>query len=131
MTQTSIIAGSLLLAFGVFVITRGELPCYLQVLGVATDAQCPAGSVSVTGLQAPTAATGTQFLGGSVGSGGILGNIGVGLGQRIGAGLGNTVNSELCNLFGINCGFAGGGGGIPDIPFPGFGGGFGGEFGTF
>lgn len=123
MTQTSVIAGSLLLAFGVFVITRGELPCYLQVLGVATDAQCPAGEVSITGLTAPT--SNTSSIVGSAGSG-LLGGIGVGIGLSAG----NQIGGDLCSLFGINCGF-GGGGGLPDPTFGGgFGGGFGGDFGV-
>lgn len=50
MSQTSIIAGSLLLAYVVFVIVRGELPCYFQVLGIATSAGCPLGQVSTSGL---------------------------------------------------------------------------------
>lgn len=61
MNQTSVIGGSLLLAFVVFVIVRGELPCYFQVLGVATDAQCPQGQVSSSGLSGatPSATQGT------------------------------------------------------------------------
>ena len=50
MNQTSVIGGSLIFAFVIFVIVRGELPCYLQILGIATDAQCPKGTVSTSGL---------------------------------------------------------------------------------
>jgi hypothetical protein len=35
MSQTSIIAGALIVAFIVFITVRGDLPGYLQVLGVA------------------------------------------------------------------------------------------------
>jgi len=35
MNQTSIIAGTLIIAFIVFVTIRGELPSYLKVLGLA------------------------------------------------------------------------------------------------
>lgn len=59
MSQTSVIAASLLLAYVVFVIVRGELPCYFQVLGISTAASCPKGTVTTGGLNV------------SVGSGGV------------------------------------------------------------
>jgi hypothetical protein len=48
-SQTSIIAGSLIIAYIVFVTVRGELPAYLSVLGVGggaavtTPSGCAAG----------------------------------------------------------------------------------------
>jgi hypothetical protein len=50
MNQSSVIAGALVLAFAIFVVVRGELPCYLTVLGVATVASCPLGSINSTGI---------------------------------------------------------------------------------
>lgn len=50
MNQSSVIAGSLLLAFVIFVIVRHELPCYLNVLGISTGAGCPLGTISATGI---------------------------------------------------------------------------------
>lgn len=37
MNQTSAIAGSLIIAFIVFITVRGELPCYLGVLGISNN----------------------------------------------------------------------------------------------
>lgn len=53
MSQTSIIAGALIVAFIVFITVRGDLPGYLQVLGVAGGGTAMAsitgpGGVSVT-----------------------------------------------------------------------------------
>lgn len=49
MNQTSIIAGALIVAFIVFVTVRGELPCYLKVLGISTGAACQVGGQSTLG----------------------------------------------------------------------------------
>ena len=78
MSQTSVIAGGLLLAYFIFIVVRGELPCYLQVLGVATDAQCPSGNVSSTQTQICSGTTTTTSTGstGSTGSGSPSGGIG-------------------------------------------------------
>lgn len=98
MNQSSIIAGSLLLAYVIFVINKGELPCYLQLLGIATDAQCPKGQAvaPVGATTGATGATGTTIglnilpsRGGS-GGGGInigLGGINIGIGG-VGVGIG-------------------------------------------
>lgn len=77
MNQTSAIAAALIIAFVVFVTVRGELPCYLEVLGISTGGQC---SVSATGAVSSAGATvgvstGGVSLGGAPGSGGI--NIGL------------------------------------------------------
>jgi hypothetical protein len=50
MNQSSVIAGALVLAFAIFVVVRGELPCYLAVLGVSSGAGCPLGTVSSSGI---------------------------------------------------------------------------------
>jgi len=34
LSQTSVIAGALVVAFFIFVTVRGELPAYMQVLGI-------------------------------------------------------------------------------------------------
>lgn len=63
MSQTSVIAGSLIVAYFVFVIVRGELPCYLQVLGIATDANCPKGNTGTTAVATtPTSTPATTTL---------------------------------------------------------------------
>ena len=62
MSQTSVIAGSLVIAFIVFITVRGQLPCYLEVLGISTAGQC---AVSCAGTSGGT--SGIR----SVGSGGI------------------------------------------------------------
>lgn len=40
MSQTSIIAGAFIVAFVVFITVRGELPCYLEVLGISSGGTC-------------------------------------------------------------------------------------------
>lgn len=40
MNQSSVIGAALAVAYVIFVINRGELPCWFQVLGIATAAQC-------------------------------------------------------------------------------------------
>lgn len=40
MNQSSAIAGSLVIAFIVFITVRGELPCYMEVLGISSKGQC-------------------------------------------------------------------------------------------
>lgn len=49
MNQTSIIAGALIVAFIVFITVRGELPCYLKVLGISTGAACQVGGQTAAG----------------------------------------------------------------------------------
>lgn len=45
MSQTSIIAAGLVVAWLVFVTVRNELPCYLQVLGISSSGgSCPSGT---------------------------------------------------------------------------------------
>jgi hypothetical protein len=41
MNQSSVIGASLLIAYVIFIITKGELPCYLSLLGIATATGCP------------------------------------------------------------------------------------------
>ena len=41
MNQSSVIGAALALAYVIFVVTKGELPCYLSLLGIATAAGCP------------------------------------------------------------------------------------------
>lgn len=101
MSQTSVIGGALFLAFAIFIVVRGDLPCYLQVLGVATDAQCPIGDL--TQSSAPATTTTTTITGG--GGSSFLGGIGVGIGNRIGGIIGN----DACNYFGL-CDFGSFGG---------------------
>jgi hypothetical protein len=68
-SQTSIIAGALIVAFIVFVTVRGDLPGYLEVLGVA------GGNVFAAGAPAPGGAPGAVWQPGSPcppgGSGGL------------------------------------------------------------
>ena len=87
MTHSSVIAGSLVLAYVIFVINKGELPCYLQLLGIATAANCPAGQAVSTAattlgsnvtVQRAGAGTGIGIGGVNIGVGGI--NIGIGAG---------------------------------------------------
>lgn len=49
MNQASAIGASLLIAYIVFVIYKGELPCYLQVLGISP----PGGAPCPSNLQPP------------------------------------------------------------------------------
>jgi hypothetical protein len=56
-SQTSIIAAVLLLAFFVFIVVRGELPSYLGVLGIGSaavpsGATAPASTASTIGQTA-------------------------------------------------------------------------------
>jgi hypothetical protein len=81
MSQTSIIAGSLLLAYFIFIIVRGELPCYFQVLGIGTAQGCPIGKIDINGV-AQTPAAGNALTGSGSGSsaGSVLGGVAVGIG---------------------------------------------------
>jgi hypothetical protein len=98
MSQTSIIAGGLLLAYFIFITVRGELPCYLQVLGVSTDAQCPQGNVTA-GDQicsgSSTVSTSGTSSSNSTGTGS-----GIGLGGLGNTGIGSTIGSGGC-LYGV------------------------------
>lgn len=113
MNQTSVIAGGLLVAYFIFVVRRGELPCYLQVLGVATSASCPTGNVSsnpsqicatapitvnVTGgtsVVGVPVSTGTGT-GGGTGTGTQIGNNCVLLGTCTSGGSGNDCTFGVC-----------------------------------
>lgn len=41
MNQSAVIGAALIIAYAIFIITKGELPCYLQILGISTAAGCP------------------------------------------------------------------------------------------
>ncbi len=119
MNQTSAIAGSLIVAFIVFVTVRGELPCYMQVLGIATDSACPVGTASGT---ASSVSSGNRFVAGGSSGVGVCGSVN-GLGVCTGPG-GTRVGLPPITIGGgsgggINIGIGGGSGG-----FGGFGGGF-------
>lgn len=59
MSQTSIIAGALIIAYIVFVTVRGELPAYLAMLGVGgSSAVTPSGCATSTGGTSGTGGTG-------------------------------------------------------------------------
>lgn len=78
MNQSSVIGAALLVAYVIFVINKEELPCYFQVLGIATSAQC-ATPLTTSGCGSSTSGSGTgarsPILPGHSGSG-ILGTIG-------------------------------------------------------
>jgi hypothetical protein len=99
MSQSSVIAGGLLLAYFIFITVRGELPCYLQVLGVATDAQCPQGNVNASGaICSGTSGTTTTTSGGSGASGSGGGSVGSGgSGVGSGTGIGSTIGTNGCS----------------------------------
>ena len=101
MSQSSVIAGSLLLAYVIFVITKGELPCYLQLLGIATQASCPKGQA--------VAAVGTTGATGATGATGV--SIGLGLLPSRGGGS-SGIGIGSIGIGGINIGIGGIGGGI-------------------
>ena len=110
MNQSSVIGASLVIAFVIFVIYKGQLPCYLQVMGIATASGCPqnlqpagcTGTSTNAGTSAgsgsgvtvsPVVNIGNPFRnvpgggGGGIGIGGIgigLGGIGIGLGGGVG-----------------------------------------------
>ena len=53
MSQTSIIAGSIVVAFIVFAVVNNELPCWLEILGISSGDCCaginnsgPGGSIN-------------------------------------------------------------------------------------
>jgi hypothetical protein len=102
MNQSSVIGASLVVAYAVFIITKGELPCYLTVLGIATASGCPQ-PLQPAGCGGTGSSTTTT---GGVGS--TLGNIGSILGG---------VGSILRGIGGIGSSLPGGG-----IGFPGGGG---------
>jgi hypothetical protein len=102
MSQTSIIAGGLLLAYFIFITVRGELPCYLQVLGVSTDAQCPQGNVTAGNqICSGSSTVSTSNSTGSTGSSGTGGTgSGIGSGGLGGIGTGSTIGSGGC-IYGV------------------------------
>jgi hypothetical protein len=83
LSQTSVIGGALVIAWIVFIVTRGELPCWLALVGIGPGAgNCPANTATTvsTVLSTVTTFAGTGVgspsfigvtLGGSGGSGGI------------------------------------------------------------
>ena len=100
MNQSSVIGAALIVAYVIFVITKGELPCYLAVLGISTPSGCPqnlqppgcGGSSTTTTTGGGGTGIGINInpiLGGGGGGGGIGlgGGIGIGVGG-IGIGLG-------------------------------------------
>lgn len=95
MPQSSVIAASLVIAFVIFVINRGELPCYLQLLGIATQANCPKGQAV-----APVGTTSTTFPQTSS-----VSKLGVSLNPSGGGGV-------TIGVGGINIGIGGGAGGF-------------------
>ena len=114
MTQTSAIAGGLVVAFVVFITVKGQLPCYLQVLGIsnAGGASCPSNVTPSPTATAP--AQGAGFIGGGGGSsiGISLPPINIGLpglgGDSSGPGFGFGLGG------GFGSGFGGFGGGLGD-----------------
>lgn len=97
MTQTSAIAGAIALAYAVFIIVRGELPCYMQVLGVSTAAACPKGAATPATPNQPAPAGAVAL-------------------SVLPSGLGITTGSSSSGIggsgIGINVGLPGGGGSI-------------------
>lgn len=77
MSQSSVIAGALVLAFVVFITVRGELPGYLGVLGIGNAVPGGTGAGNAVGR-------GASFNGGSGGSV----SVGVGRGGGISVGVG-------------------------------------------
>jgi hypothetical protein len=78
MNQSSVIGASLIVAYAVFIVYKGELPCYLTVLGISSATGCPQ-ALQPAGCSGGSSSTSTigSTLGGTVGSaaGGILGGI--------------------------------------------------------
>lgn len=106
MNQTSVIGGALLLAFAIFVIVRGELPCYFQTLGVATDAACPKGDQTNVQAGVPVQAASNIIVGSNNSCSGFLGSLECGAGARIGGAIGTQIGNIGCTIFGC---FGGGG----------------------
>lgn len=94
LSQTSVIAGGLVVAFIVFVTVNQELPCYLQVLGIGTGAggNCPSnmgGPNIYGGSGIVSASAGGGGLGIGISPPGININL-VGNGLNFGGGTGST-----------------------------------------
>lgn len=82
MDQSSVIGAALVVAYVVFVISKGELPCWLQILGIPTGGNC-----SQT-LQQACSVTGTTSSSGGLGlsvnpviNAGGPGGVGIGIGS--------------------------------------------------
>lgn len=73
LSQSSAIAASLIIAFIVFVTVRGELPCYLEVMGIAsTGCKVPGVTGTAPGFNLfGTNPTSTPGVGVGVGPGGV------------------------------------------------------------
>lgn len=123
LSQSSVIAAAMIVAFFVFVTVRGELPYYLGVLtgkGRGTASATPSGFNS--GFSGPGVGIGIGPGGISIGTGGI--NIGVGFPGGSGGPTSPGGSSiclyypELCDPLNLGPGFSGVGGGFPGNPFP-------------
>lgn len=99
MSQSSSIAAALIIAFIVFITVRGQLPCYFNILGIATGGGC-----NVSGVAGAGAITLTGNVGGvgvTVGSGTGPGAGGVsfpGSGPTFGGGIGFATPTGVVNL---------------------------------
>lgn len=83
MTQTSAIAGSLIVAFIVFITIRGQLPCYLNVLGISNQACGGSGGIQagqLTGGSNLGLGIGVNSISGASSGGGVPPAIGIGVG---------------------------------------------------
>lgn len=118
--QTSVIAGSLILAFIVFITVRGELTGYLQDLGIVSGETPPAASPITT-------SSNSQTFGLSSG-GGSGGSAGGASGGSSGSSSGGTANQGGSTIPGTGSNPSGGGsynpgsgnsGGVPPSQMPG------------
>lgn len=71
MNQSSVIGAALVVAYVIFVVTKGELPCYLSVLGIATATNCPH-DLQPAGCAGATTAATTGGGSGATSSGGAV-----------------------------------------------------------
>ena len=100
MNQASVIGAALVIAYVIFVITKGELPCYMSVLGIATASKCPP-ALTPPGCTGSTSSTTTSSTTG-----------GGGTGITITPGCISVHGAQVCIPF---IGGPGGGGGVPPI----------------
>jgi hypothetical protein len=128
MNQSTIIAGAIVLGYIVFITLRGELPCYLKVLGIGSGgSNCPANNPQSTAAQylTPTGISSTSITttsGGGIGVGGGNGCVTIGVKVPGTSGTGVGVSFPLP----VFCGGGSSGGGSTTPPVISGGGGGGG-----
>ena len=98
MNQSSVIGAALVVAYVVFVVSKGELPCYLTLLGISTASGCPQPlQPAGCGGTATSTSTGSPSVGITLGGSGP--SVGITL-PTFGSGLGTIGSGSIPPILG-------------------------------